>query len=115
MTRVNGVLLVAALIAVAAAVAGLVGTGAAIARVKTSYNGPVNIDRRSELTVHWDELGESVVLRLHLPVEYSSEPDRRFPVLWVLDGPAQGTDIYRATQTLSRIGYPVAASQYWRH
>ncbi|MGB5302336.1 MAG: alpha/beta hydrolase-fold protein [Gemmatimonadota bacterium] len=104
MTKLKTVLLVAVLIVVAAAVAGLVGAGAAIALVKSSYNGPVNIDRRSELTVHSNELGESMTLRLHLPVEYAREPDRRFPVVWVLDGSSQGTDIHRATQTLSRIG-----------
>lgn len=104
MTKLKTALLVAVLIIVAAAVAGLVGAGAAIALVKSSYNGPVNIERLSELTVHSDELGESVVLRLHLPVEYAREPDRRFPVVWVLDGSSQGTDIHRATQTLSRVG-----------
>ena len=104
MTRVKTVLVVAVLIVVAAAVGGLVGAGAAIALVKSSYNGPVNIERRSELTVHSDEFGESVLLRLHLPVEYAQEPNRRFPVVWVLDGPSQGTKVHRATQTLSRIG-----------
>lgn len=92
------------LIVIAAAVAGVVGAGAAIALVKTSYNGPVGNPQRAELAVHSDELGETVILGLHLPVEYSAEPDRRFPVIWVLDGPSQGLDVHRATQTLSRIG-----------
>jgi predicted alpha/beta superfamily hydrolase len=104
MTRVKTVVLVAALIVVAAAVGGLVGAGAAIALVKTSYNGPVDNFRRTELAVHSEALGESVILKLHLPVEYATEPDRRFPVLWVLDGPSQGLGFHRATETLSRIG-----------
>lgn len=104
MTRVKTVLLVAALIVVAAAVAGVVGAGAAIALVKTSYNGPVDDFTRTELAVHSKALGESVILGVHVPVEYAAEPERRFPVLWVLDGPSQGLDIHRATQTLSRIG-----------
>jgi len=104
MTKVKTVLLVAALIVVAAGVGGLVGAGAAIALVKTSYNGPVEGFRRTELAVHSEELGESVILRLHLPVEYAAEPERRFPVLWVLDGPSQGLDFHRATEALSRIG-----------
>jgi hypothetical protein len=104
MTRVKTVLLVAALIVVAAAVAGVVGAGAAIALVKTSYNGPVDDFTRTELAVHSKALGESVILGVHVPVEYAAQPERRFPVLWVLDGPSQGLDIHRATQTLSRIG-----------
>ena len=104
MTRLKVVLLVAVLLVVAAGVGGLVGAGAAIALVKSSYNGPVDARSRTEVVVHSEVLGETVVLGLHLPTEYSLEPDRTFPVLWVLDGPAQGTDVHRSTQTLARIG-----------
>jgi len=104
MTKVKTGLFVGALIVVAAAVAGVVGAGAAIALVKTSYNGPVSNLERTELAVHSGELGESVILGIHLPVEYSAEPGRRFPVVWVLDGPSRGLDVHRATQTLSRVG-----------
>ena len=44
-----------------------------------------------------------MTLRVHLPVEYDSDPDRSFPVIWVVDGPSQGAQVARSMQTLSRI------------
>jgi predicted alpha/beta superfamily hydrolase len=104
MTRLRiGVLLVAGLV-VAAASGGVVGAGAAIALVKTAYNGRVEGASRSELAVHSDALGEPLLLQVRLPLEYASDAERRFPVLWVLDGPSQGEHVARSTQMLSRIG-----------
>lgn len=96
-------LLVIALLVVAAGVGGLVGGGAAIALVRSAYNGPVEHEARSELVVHSEVLGESMVLGVRLPLEYASDPNRRFPALWVLDGRAQGYEVYRSTQVLSRV------------
>ncbi len=104
MTKLKTGLLVLAALVVAAGVGGVVGGGAAIALVKTSYNRSVEREARSELVVHSEVLGESMVLGVRLPLEYASDPDRRFPVLWVLDGRAQGYEVYRTTQVLSRIG-----------
>jgi len=103
MTKFKIGLLVMAGLVVAAGTGGVVGAGAAIALIKTSYNGPVNADPRSELAVHSDVLGESVQLGIRLPIEYASDPDRRFPVLWVLDA-SHGDMVYRATQTLAQAG-----------
>jgi len=103
MTRLKIGLLAMAGLVVAAGMGGVVGAGAAIALIKTSYNGPVNEDSRSELAVHSDVLGESVQLGIRLPIEYASDPDRRFPVLWVL-GASHGDMVYRATQTLAQAG-----------
>ncbi|MGW8281965.1 MAG: alpha/beta hydrolase [Gemmatimonadota bacterium] len=97
-----GLLAVAALI-VAAAIGGVVGGGAAITLVKTAYNGPVVFPVQSEIAVHSDVLGETIVFRVHTPVEYGSDSERRFPVIWVLDGSSQGEGVHRATRTLSRI------------
>ncbi|MDP2471405.1 MAG: alpha/beta hydrolase-fold protein [Candidatus Palauibacterales bacterium] len=104
MTRVKAGLLVLAGLAVAAGAGGVVGAGAAIALVKTAYNGPVDDTAGAELVVHSTQLGETVTLRIRLPVEYAPQPDRRFPVVWVLDGPAQGSQVFTTMQVLSRIG-----------
>jgi predicted alpha/beta superfamily hydrolase len=105
MTKVKTGFLVLAALVVAAGVGGLVGGGAAIALVKTAYNSrPVEREARSELVVHSEVLGESMVLGVRLPLEYAADPGRRFPVLWVLDGRGQGYEVYRTTQVLSRIG-----------
>jgi len=100
----SGALVALAALVVAAGVGGLVGGGAAIALVRSSYNGPVQTHGRPEVAVHSEVLGESILLRVQVPVEYGSPPDRRFPVLWVLDGPAAGGSVHDANQTLSRIG-----------
>lgn len=104
MSNIKTGLLVVAVLVVAAAAGGVIGAGVAIALVRTSFNGPVSSDSRSELAVHSSELGESMVLRIRLPIGYVSNPDRRYPVLWVLDGLSQGEHVYSATQTLSRVG-----------
>ncbi len=103
MTKFKIGLFVIAGLVVAAGTGGVVGAGAAIALIKTSYNGPVDADPRTELAVHSDALGESVQLGVRLPIEYASDPDRQFPVLWVLDA-SQGDMIYRATQALAQAG-----------
>lgn len=104
MTRTTTGLLIVAGLGVAAAAGGAVGAGAAIALVKTSYTGPLDPNPRSELAVHSDELGESVILGVRLPIEYASDPDRHFPVLWVLDGASRGAQVFHSAQTLSRVG-----------
>ena len=98
----TGVLIVAAILA-AAVSGGIVGGAAAVALVRNAYNGPVESAVLPELPVNSDELGEPMTLRVHLPVEYDSDPDRSFPVIWVVDGPSQGAQVARSMQTLSRI------------
>ncbi|NNE47211.1 MAG: alpha/beta hydrolase [Rhodothermales bacterium] len=109
MNRVKVGLLVAGMLLVAAAVGGLVGAGAAIALIKTSYNGPTEDNLATEIFVHSNILDESVRLGVRMPDEYGSDPDRRFPVLWVLDGPWQGRQIAEATRTLSTVGVAAPA------
>jgi predicted alpha/beta superfamily hydrolase len=98
----TGVLVVAAILA-AAISGGIVGGAAAVALVRNAYNGPVESAALPELLVNSDELGEPMTLRVHLPIEYTTDPDRTFPVLWVLDGHSQGALFARSMQTLSRI------------
>jgi predicted alpha/beta superfamily hydrolase len=102
LSRIQKVTFLAAVVAAAGVSGGLVGGGAAIALVRTAYNGPVQGAELPELVVNSKQLGEPVVLRVHLPREYGSRPDRSFPVFWVLDGPAQGAHTARAAEVLSR-------------
>lgn len=99
----TGALFAAATLAAGAA-GGLVGGGAAIALVRSAYNGPVQTSALPELVVNSEQLGEPVTLRVRLPLEYDSEPGRSFPVLWVLDGPSQGEGVARSAQVLARVG-----------
>lgn len=98
----TGVLVVTAIL-VAAVAGGIVGGAAAVALVRNAYNGPVGSAILPEVLVNSHELGEPITLRVHLPVEYNTDLDRSFPVLWVLDGHSQGTQIARSMRTLSRI------------
>jgi predicted alpha/beta superfamily hydrolase len=97
------------LVVVAALSGGLVGGGAAIALVRTAYNGPTQAVVDSEVVVHSKALGEPVSLAIRLPVEYEEDPGRRFPVLWVLDGRSRGEEAYTTLQVLSRVGVARAA------
>lgn len=103
MSRLKTGLLVVAAIVAAAVSGGIVGGAAAVALVRNAYNGPVESAMLPELLVNSDELGEPMTLRVHLPIEYSTDLDRSFPVLWVLDGHSQGAPVARSMQTLSRI------------
>jgi predicted alpha/beta superfamily hydrolase len=104
MTRTKAFLFALAGMVVAASVGGLVGGGAAVALVKSAYNGPVNDGSAFEVVVHSEVLGETIRLGVRRPVEHASSRERRFPVLWVLDGPAQGGEVFATTQALARIG-----------
>ena len=99
----TGLLVVAAIVA-AGVSGGLVGAGAAVALVRSAYNGPVASAPLPEVLVNSVELGEPITLRVRLPTEYQAHPERTFPVLWVFDGRSQGTHVARTMQTLSRIG-----------
>lgn len=103
MSRLKTGLLVVAAILAAAVSGGVVGGAAAVALVRNAYNGPVEPAILPELLVNSDELGEPMTLRVHLPIEYTSDLDRAFPVLWVLDGRSQGAQVARSMQTLSRV------------
>ena len=104
MSKLKVGLLVAAVLVVAALAGGLVGAGAAIALIKTAYNGPTESLAVTEIVVHSEALGESVRLGVRLPDEYASEPDRDFPILLVLDGQSQGMPIFDAMRILSIVG-----------
>ncbi len=102
--RLRTGLLVVAAILTSAVAGGVVGGGAAVALVRSAYNGPVQPAALPEVMVNSEALGEPMALRVHLPMEYDGDPDRSFPELWVLDGRSQGAQVARTTRMLSRIG-----------
>ena len=57
MSKLKVGLLVAAVLVVAALAGGLVGAGAAIALIKTAYNGPTESLAVTEIVVHSEALG----------------------------------------------------------
>lgn len=102
--RLRKGLLVVAAILTSAVAGGVVGGGAAVALVRSAYNGPVQPSALPEVVVNSEALGEPMALRVHLPMEYDGDPNRSFPEIWVLDGRSQGAQVARSTQMLSRIG-----------
>lgn len=103
MSRVKtGALVVGALVA-ASLTGGLVGGGAAVALVRSAYNGPVEASALPEMVVNSTELGEPVTLRIHLPMGFEPAADRSYPVFWVLDGPANGDHVAGTLRTLQLV------------
>jgi predicted alpha/beta superfamily hydrolase len=51
-----------------------------------------------------DVLGESREIIVHPPENYADEPDRRYPVIYVLDGSSQDVHTARTAALLARIG-----------
>lgn len=103
-SRTRSVIALVAVTLAAGIGGGVVGGGAAIALVKTAYNGPTQRRAVSELVVNSRQLQEPITLRIHLPHVYDDQPDARFPVLWVLDGPTQGPEVFRSARTLAQAG-----------
>lgn len=104
MSRTRTVVALVAVTLAAGLAGGVVGGGAAIALVKTAYNGPTQTREASEVVVNSRQLQEPITLRVRLPHSYDYQPDASFPVLWVLDGPTQGPEVFRSAETLARAG-----------
>jgi|CXWL01.1.fsa_nt_gi predicted alpha/beta superfamily hydrolase len=49
-------------------------------------------------------LHEDRPFQLHLPASYGSDPERRYPVIYVLDGSSQASHTARSAALLARIG-----------
>lgn len=55
-------------------------------------------------SLHSEVLGEEREVIVHLPEGYEQEPERRYPVLYVLDGATQSAHSARSAALLARVG-----------
>ncbi len=55
-------------------------------------------------TLHSDSLGEKREFLVHLPESYLHEPNRRYPVVYVLDGSSEDIHTAASAALMSRIG-----------
>lgn len=80
------------------------------AKLAVKFAGPV--DAQSPATgsgplrskIESQVLGETREMIVHLPDSYSSEPQRRYPVIYVLDGTSQDTHTARSAASMARSG-----------
>ncbi|NNE34753.1 MAG: alpha/beta hydrolase [Rhodothermales bacterium] len=94
---------IAGLVVIAALSGGLVGGGAAIALIRTAYNGPTEASSPAQVFVDSAELGATMSLAVHFPLDYEPDGPSTYPVYWVLDGPTRGAEFNDVLTTLTRI------------
>ena len=84
---------------------GVAGVLAAVAATAWYRSGDEPLDKNVvATTLRSAVLGEERRLLVFLPESYASQTERRYPVVYVLDGPSQATHTARSAMALARSG-----------
>jgi predicted alpha/beta superfamily hydrolase len=97
-------LLLAAVVAGSAAVAGVVGGAAGTSLARRVLGVAPGALPGDAFPVQSTVLGETLTLSVRLPVGYAAHPDQRYPVLWTTDGRSHLEHAAATTETLYRLG-----------
>ncbi len=69
-----------------------------------AFERPVFDDSVQQKSMQSDSLGEQRAYLVHLPESYASAPDRRYPVIYVLDGSSQDVHTAASAALMASIG-----------